>query len=131
MAEALPFISISTLVVGVVTLVIAALIFRHSRRSAELAEDRMEYLREEQARLVFFHEERQSLAEELKREREQRLENQRQAERPDQKHLVKLEQEHRRLMEELEQERGQRLEAQRQTEVERQERLLRSGSASR
>ena len=43
-----------------------------SRRSADLGDDRMEYLREEQARLEFLHEERRSLANELKRE--QRLE---------------------------------------------------------
>ena len=67
MAEALPFVSISALLVGAATQVIAALAFRHARRSAELAEDRIEYLREEQARLEFLHEERRSLAEELKR----------------------------------------------------------------
>ncbi len=38
MAEVLAFVSISALIVGVVTLVVATLTFWHSRRSAELAE---------------------------------------------------------------------------------------------
>jgi hypothetical protein len=47
----------------------------------ELAEERMEYLREEQARLlVYLLEERQSLKEELERERERRLETQQERE---------------------------------------------------
>jgi hypothetical protein len=124
MIEPSYLISLGSLVVGVVTLVVAALAFRNSRRSAQLAEDRMEYLREEQARLEFLHEERRSLMEELKREREQRLENQQEAERADRERPAVLEREHSRLTQELEQERGQRLEAQRQAEQLRQEHLL-------
>ncbi len=81
MVDALVFATIGTLVVSVVSLVIAVLILRNVRRSAELAEDRVEYLREEQARLAFVREERRSLEEELEREREQRLEAEQRAER--------------------------------------------------
>ena len=116
MIETSYLIGLGSLVVGVVTLVVAALAVRNSRRSAELAEDRMEYLREEQARLEFLHEERRSLMEELKREREQRLENQQEAERAARERPAALEREHNRLIQELEQERGQRLEAQRRAE---------------
>ena len=72
----------------------------------------MEYLREEQARLEFLHEERRNLMEELKREREQRLQNQQEVERADQERPAALERENNRLTQELEQEQGQRLEAQ-------------------
>jgi hypothetical protein len=74
MTEALLFVSVgSLLTVGAMTLVIAALTLRNARRYVELAEERMEYLREEQTRLlVFLLEERQSLKEELEQEREGR-----------------------------------------------------------
>ena len=82
MTEALLFVSVGSLLsVGVGTLIIATLTLQNARRYVELAEDHMKYLREEQARLVvFLREERQSLKEELEREREQRLEAQRRAE---------------------------------------------------
>jgi len=82
MTEALLFVSVgSILSVGVATLIIATLTMQNGRRYVELAEAHMKYLREEQARLVIFlREERQSLKEELEREREQRLEAQRRAE---------------------------------------------------
>src|ERR671915_1821774 len=82
MTEALLFISVgSLLTVGAAILVIAALTLQNARRYVELAEARMEHLREEQARLVVsLREERQSLKEELAHEREQRLEAQRRAE---------------------------------------------------
>jgi hypothetical protein len=72
MTEALLFVSVgSLLTVGAVTLAIAALTLRNARRYVELAEERMEYLREEQTRLlVLLLEERQS----LKEEHERRLE---------------------------------------------------------
>ena len=71
MTEALLFISVgSLLTIGTAVLTIAALTLRNARRYVELAEQRMEYLREEQARLLMFLlEERQSLKEELERER--------------------------------------------------------------
>ena len=50
-------------VVTVAILIIVALALRSARRSTELAEARMEYLREKQARLAFLHEERRSLDE--------------------------------------------------------------------
>src|SRR3712207_5367665 len=80
MTEALLFVSVgSLLTVGTAILIIAALTLRNARRYVELAEERMEYLREEQARLlVFLLEERQSLKEELERER--RLETQQERE---------------------------------------------------
>ena len=75
MTEALLFVSVgSRLTVGAATLVIAALILQNARKYVELAQARMDHLREEQSRLVIF------LQEELKREREQRLEAQRRAE---------------------------------------------------
>ncbi len=82
MSDTLLFMSIGSLfTVGVATLVIAALTLQNARRYVELAEARMEQLREELARLVvFMREERQSMKEELKRERERSVEAQRQAE---------------------------------------------------
>ena len=69
MTETLLFVSIgSILLVGVVTLGTAILTLRSARRYVELAEERMEGLREGQARLLLLlHEERQR----PKREREQ------------------------------------------------------------
>ncbi|PLS87139.1 MAG: hypothetical protein CYG60_03540, partial [Actinobacteria bacterium] len=83
MTEALLFVNIGALLIfGTSILAIAALTLRNARRYVQLAEDRMEYLRKEQARLLaFLLEERQSAKEEPKREREQRLEAQPRAER--------------------------------------------------
>ena len=71
MTEALIFVSVGSLItVGTAVLILAALTLRNAKRYVELAEERMEHLREEQARLlVFLLEERQSLKEELERER--------------------------------------------------------------
>jgi hypothetical protein len=82
MTEALLFVSVgSLLTIGAATFTIAALTLRNARRYVELAEERMEYLREGQDRLlVFLLEERQSLKEELEQEREQRLEAQQERE---------------------------------------------------
>ncbi|MCA1719287.1 MAG: hypothetical protein LC781_21505 [Actinobacteria bacterium] len=82
MTEALLFVSVgSLLTVGAATFTIAALTLRNARRYVELAEERMEYLREGQARLlVFLIEERQSLKEELEQEREQHLETRQEGE---------------------------------------------------
>jgi hypothetical protein len=122
MTEAVLSISIASLVVGVGTLVIAAFTLWNARRSMELAEDCMEYLREEQARLlVFLREERQTPKEESKQEREQYLEAQRRAERLSQEHLLPR-QDQVRLAEELEQERAKYLEAQQRARQEREER---------
>jgi hypothetical protein len=53
MTEALVLVGIGSLLVcGVTTLAIATLTLRQARRYVELAEERLEYLREEQARLV-------------------------------------------------------------------------------
>jgi hypothetical protein len=84
MTEALLFVSVgSLLTVGAMTLAIAALTLRNARRYVEVAEERMEYLREEQTRLLLFLlEERQSLKEELEQVREGReLSTRRDAER--------------------------------------------------
>jgi hypothetical protein len=109
MTEALLFVSLgSLLTIGTAILTIAALTLRNARRYVELAEQRMEYLREEQARLlVFLLEERQSLKEELEREREQRLDAQRRAEWASREGLP---QRRAPLTGELEHEQGQRLE---------------------
>jgi hypothetical protein len=76
MSETLVFMSVGSLfTVGVATLVIAALTLQNARKYVELAEARMEHLREELARLVvFLREERQSMKQELKQERERSLE---------------------------------------------------------
>jgi hypothetical protein len=83
MTETLLFVGVgSLLIVAAGTLTVAALTLRKARRYVELAEERLEYLREGQAQLlVFLLEERQSLKEELEQEREQHLEAQRRAER--------------------------------------------------
>ncbi len=83
MTEALLFVGVgSLLIVAAGTLTVATLTLRNARRYVELAEERLEYLREGQAQLlVFLLEERQSLKEELEQEREQHLEAQRRAER--------------------------------------------------
>jgi hypothetical protein len=82
MTEALLFVSVgSLLTIGAATLVIATLTLRKARSYVELAEERMEHLREGQARLLMFLlEERQSLKEELERERVHRLEVQQESE---------------------------------------------------
>lgn len=72
-------VGISTLLVGLATLIVSIRASRSARRSLELSEDRMEYLREEQDRLAFLREERQTLAEELKQQRQERLEAQQKA----------------------------------------------------
>jgi hypothetical protein len=71
MTEALILVSVgSLLTVGIAILTLGALTLRKAQRYVELAEERMEHLREEQARLlVFLLDERQSLKEELERER--------------------------------------------------------------
>jgi uncharacterized protein (DUF3084 family) len=89
------------LVVGTVALVVGVLTLRSARKAVGLAEDRMEYLREEQARLEHLHEEHRGLVEELERERE----------------------EHRGTKEGLERERRERREAQQRAERAEQEAL--------
>ena len=61
MTEALLLLSAgSLLTICVATLIIATLALRHAQRCVELVEERMEYLREEQARLLMLlREERQ------------------------------------------------------------------------
>jgi hypothetical protein len=81
MAETLFFVGICSLVVGITTLAMAALVVRKARRSMNLAEHRMDYLREEQARLEFMHEERRALKEGLKEERRARLDVERRIDR--------------------------------------------------
>jgi hypothetical protein len=80
--EALLFVSVgSLLTVGAAILVIATFTLQNARKYVELAEARMERLREEQARIVtFLRDERRGLKEELERERERRLEAERHAE---------------------------------------------------
>src|SRR3712207_3542132 len=82
MTEALLFVSVgSLLLTGTATLVIAALTLHSARRYVELAELRMESLREEQARLLMFlHEECQGSKEETIQTPEQHLEARRWAE---------------------------------------------------
>ena len=74
MTEALLLISVgSLLAISLVTLTVAALALWHARRYVELAEERMEYLRQEQIRLlmVLAHEERQRSTEDPEQERQQ------------------------------------------------------------
>ena len=73
MTEALLLLSAgSLLTICVATLIIATLALRHARRYVELAEERMEHLREEQARLLtLLREERQRSQEEPEWEQHQ------------------------------------------------------------
>ncbi len=65
------YVGIGTLFVGVVILVVAALAWRSAQRAVQLAEQRQDYLLEEQERMKFWREENKSLQEELERERKE------------------------------------------------------------
>lgn len=73
MTEALLFFGVgSLLIIGVATLVIAAITLRHARRYVDLAEERMERLRVEQTRLVaLLLEERRKIEERHEQDRQQ------------------------------------------------------------
>jgi hypothetical protein len=83
MTEALLFVGVgSLLLVGIAAIGVAALAFQNAKRYVELAEERLEHLREGQAHLLMFLlEERQSLKEELEQEREQHRETRRRTQR--------------------------------------------------
>jgi uncharacterized protein (DUF3084 family) len=100
-------VGVGALLVGTAALVVGILTLRSARKAVGLAEDRMEYLREEQARLKYLHEQHRGLVEELERERE----------------------EHRGTKEGLERERRERREAQQRAERAEQEALR--GAAQR
>ncbi len=61
-----------TLLVGIATLVVGTLTLRSAREALGLAEERVRYLSEEQERLEHLRQERQALADELERERQER-----------------------------------------------------------
>ncbi len=82
-------LNVGTLVLVIITLVVAVLALRDVRKIASLAEERIEYLHEEQERMKFHRETHKRLEGELERERQERL----------------------RMQEELEHERRRRLEA--------------------
>ena len=82
-------VAVGALLVGIVTLCVAALTLRSARSAVHLAEARNEYLREEQTRLAQLREQHKTLKEELVRERQERWS----------------------LQEELNQEHGKRLDA--------------------
>ena len=94
-------VAVGALLVGIVTLCVAALTLRSARSAVQLAEARNEYLREEQKRLDQLREQHKTLNEELVRERQERWS----------------------LQEQLSQEQGQRLEVQRRAELAEQEAL--------
>ncbi len=83
----LDFVIIGTLVVGVVTLVVAGLTLRSAQRATQLAEERNEYLLEEQTRLRTLREEHQGLREDLQSERQARWSLQEQLKQERQAHL--------------------------------------------
>ncbi len=95
-------VAVGALLVGIVTLCVAALTLRSARSAVQLAEARNEYLREEQVRLAQLREQLKALETELVRERQERWS----------------------LQEELNQEQGERLEAQRRAEQAEQEALM-------
>ena len=64
-------VGVGALLVGTAALVVGILTLRSARKAVGLAEDRMEYLREEQDRLKYLHEQHRGLVEELEREREE------------------------------------------------------------
>ncbi|MCA1717999.1 MAG: hypothetical protein LC781_14670 [Actinobacteria bacterium] len=113
----------SLLSFGAATLTAAALTLKNARRYVEVAEERLEYLREEQAGILgFLREEHRALKEESKREQEQRLELQQNVGRLN-REFEQLQQEHGRLAEKFERERARRLEyQQQQARLEREER---------
>jgi TolA-binding protein len=124
MIKALRFVGAGSLVsFGAATFTAAALALKNTRRYVEVAEKRMEYLREEQAGILkFLREEHRTLKEESKREREQCLELQQDVGRLN-REFEQLRQEHGRLAEKLERERARRLEyQQQQARLEREER---------
>ena len=100
--ETMDVVGAGALLVGIVTLCVAALTLRSARSAVQLAETRNEYLREEQTRLAQLREQLKVLKEELARERQERWS----------------------LQEELNQEQGKRLEAQRRAEQAEQEALM-------
>jgi Skp family chaperone for outer membrane proteins len=102
------YVEVSTLLVGVVILAVAVLALRNVKRSLRLAEDRQDYLLEEQKRMEFMREEHKGLQEELKRLQEE-LEHKRQ--------------ETQTLNEALKQEQQERLQAQQRAEHAEQEAL--------
>ncbi len=83
MTEALLFVGVgSLLLVGIAAIGVGALALQKAQRYVELAEERLEHLREGQAHLLMFLlEERQSLKEELEQEREQHRETRRRTQR--------------------------------------------------
>ena len=115
MIKALRFVGAGSLVsFGAATLTAAALALKNTRRYVEVAEERMEYLREEQAGILkFLREEHRALKEESKREREQRLELQQNVGRL-KREFELLKQAQARLAEKFERERARRLEYQQQ-----------------
>ncbi len=115
MIKALRFVGAGSLVsFGAATLTAAALALKNTRRYVEVAEERMEYLREEQAGILkFLREEHRALKEESKREREQRLELQQNVGRL-KREFELLKQAQGRLAEKFERERARRLEYQQQ-----------------
>lgn len=124
MIKALRFAGAGSLLsFGAATLTAAALALKNTRKYVEVAEERMEYLREEQAGILkFLREEHRALREESKREQEQRLELQQKVGRLN-REFEKLRQEHGRLAEKFERERARRLEyQQQQARLEREER---------
>ena len=124
MIKALRFVGAGSLVsFGAATLTAAALALKNTRKYVEVAEKRMEHLREEQAGILeFLREEHRTLKEESKREQEQRFELQQNVGRLN-REFEQLRQEHGRLAEKLERERARRLEyQQQQSRLEREER---------
>ena len=102
--ETITLVAVGALLVGLATLVVGVLTLRSARRAAELVEERTEYLLEEQERLKLVRglqegldherEERKSLDEklrqqrqELNQERQERLQAQQRAERAEQEAL--------------------------------------------
>ena len=65
------FVCVGALLVGTAALLVGILTLRSARKAVGLAEDRVGYLREEQARLELLREERRGLVEELERERKE------------------------------------------------------------
>ena len=99
--ETMDGVWVGALLVGIVTLCVAALTLRSAQSAVHLAEARNEHLREEQTRLAQLREQLKALETELVRERQERWS----------------------LQEELNQEHGQRVEAQQRAEQAEQEAL--------
>ena len=89
--EALPLVTVVTLVAVIANVIVAFLSRQDVKRILKQAEKRVDLLREEQQRLTFLHEERRLLVEQLREAHQEHLDPQRSqqhSETPRQDHAI-------------------------------------------